>query len=214
MAAQAASREAALVLGAVKSGFRNNPGPPLLRRFTVGAGDTERGLDVGYRLGRSPLFTVDGEELAVTLIEAHPEAVELVVDGVRRRFDVRRYHNATHVDSALGSATFRPVDRFPSKEHQRPSGSLVAPMPGTVVKVLAAPGDTVAKGDPVVVIEAMKMEHTIGAAGDGTVAEILVAVGKQVDIDEVIAVIKADDTASSGDTPEPPGEGGEESAGG
>ena len=98
-----------------------------------------------------------------------------------------------HVDSALGSATFRPVDRFPSKEQQRPSGSLVAPMPGTVVKVLAAPGDTVTKGDPVVVIEAMKMEHTIGAAGDGTVAEILVAVGKQVDIDEVIAVIKADD---------------------
>jgi propionyl-CoA carboxylase alpha chain len=66
-------------------------------------------------------------------------------------------------------------------------------MPGTVVKVLAAPGDTVVKGDPVVVIEAMKMEHTIGAAGDGTVAEILVTVGKQVDIDEVIAVIKADE---------------------
>ena len=85
----------------------------------------------------------------------------------------------------------RAVDRFPSKEGQRPSGSLVAPMPGTVVKVLAAPGDTVAKGDPVVVIETMKMEHTIGAAGDGTVAEILVEVGRQVDIDQVIAVITA-----------------------
>jgi acetyl/propionyl-CoA carboxylase alpha subunit len=215
LAAQAASRAAAPVLDAVKSGFRNNPGPPSLRRFTVGAGDTERELAVGYRFGRSPLFTVDGEELSASLIEARPDAVDLVVDGVRRHFVVRRYvtrgsggvprSDSVHVDSALGSATFRPVDRFPSKEHQRPSGSLVAPMPGTVVKVLAAPGDTVAKGDPVVVIEAMKMEHTIGAAGDGTVAEILVAVGKQVDIDEVIAVIKADDDREgSGASPAPP----------
>ena len=194
LAAQAASRDAAPVLAAVRSGFRNNPGPPAMRRFTVGAGETERELTVGYRLGRSPLFTVDGEVLAVTLLDAQPEAVQLVVEGIRRRFDVRRYHNAVHVDSALGSAAFRVVERFPGKEGQRPSGSLVAPMPGTVVKVLAAPGDTVVKGDPVVVIEAMKMEHTIGAAGDGTVAEILVEVGHQVDVDQVIAVITAADS--------------------
>jgi biotin carboxyl carrier protein len=269
------------VLRAVGSGFRNNPGPPAVRRYT--AGDTE--LAVGYRLGRFPLFTVtvtvtgaggsgaggsgagaggsgaggsgaagsgaggsgaggsgaggsgaggsgaggsgaagaggdasvgagssggpgsvdgpgpadDGDRLAVTLLEARADAVELVVDGVRRRFDVRRYQprgsggvqrdGLVHVDSALGSAVLRPVDRFPDKDAQRPSGSLVAPMPGTVVKVLAAPGDRVLKGDPVVVIEAMKMEHTIGAAADGTVAEILVEVGRQVDIDQVIAVI-------------------------
>jgi biotin carboxyl carrier protein len=47
----------------------------------------------------------------------------------------------------------------------------------------------------------MKMEHTIGAAGDGTVAEILVAVGKQVDIDEVIAVITAADS-EGGENPD------------
>jgi biotin carboxyl carrier protein len=165
-----------------------------VRRYT--AGDTE--LVVGYRLGRAPRFTVDGEELAVTLLEARPEAVELVVDGVRRRFDVRRYEHSAHVDSALGSAVLRPVERFPAKDAQRPSGSLVAPMPGTVVKVLAAAGDTVAKGDPVVVIEAMKMEHTIGASGDGTVAEILVEVGRQVDIDQVIAVITGEDDEEGG----------------
>ena len=68
-----------------------------------------------------------------------------------------------------------------------------------MVKVLAAPGDTVVKGDPVVVIEAMKMEHTIGASGDGTVAEILVEVGRQVDIDQVIAVITSDDEEGDGE---------------
>jgi propionyl-CoA carboxylase alpha chain len=214
LAAQAANRTAATVLRPVRSGFRNNPGPPVVRRFIVGSGAAERELAVGYRLGRdtgvhlrhpsvaderrSSRFTVDGEALPVTLIDARPDVVDMVLDGVRRRFDVRRYDNAVHVDSALGSAAFRPVDRFPSKEGQRPSGSLVAPMPGTVVKVLAAPGDAVTKGDPVVVIEAMKMEHTIGAAGDGTVAEILVEVGRQVDIDEVIAVITAADDDSEG----------------
>jgi acetyl/propionyl-CoA carboxylase alpha subunit len=218
LAAQADSRSTAPVLAAVGSGFRNNPGPPAVRRYT--AGDTE--LAVGYRLGRAPLFTVavsvtgaggpeaagssgaagsvdgpgpadDGDRLAVTLLEARPDLVELVVDGVRRRFDVRRYQHSVHVDSILGSAVLRPVDRFPGKDAQRPSGSLVAPMPGTVVKVLAAPGDRVVKGDPVVVIEAMKMEHTIAAAADGTVAEILVEVGRQVDIDQVIAVVTGDD---------------------
>ncbi|MDQ1567043.1 MAG: propionyl-CoA carboxylase alpha chain [Actinomycetota bacterium] len=227
LAAQAAMRSAAPVLAAVGSGFRNNPGPPAVRRYT--AGDTE--LAVGYRLGRAPLFTVttsvtgaggpeaagsgaagavdgpgptdDGDRLAVTLLEARPDLVELVVDGVRRRFDVRRYQprgsggvprdDLIHVDSTLGSAVLRPVERFPDKDAQRPSGSLVAPMPGTVVKVLAAPGDRVVKGDPVVVIEAMKMEHTIGAAADGTVAEILVEVGRQVDIDQVIAIVTGDD---------------------
>ena len=197
LAAQAAGRAAAPVLRAVGSGFRNNPGPPAVRRFTAGA--TE--LTVGYRLGRAPRFTVDGEELAVTLLDARSDAVELVVDGVRRRFDVRPYQHSVHVDSGLGSAVLRPVDRFPAKDAHRPSGSLVAPMPGTVVKVLAAPGDHVAKGDPVVVIEAMKMEHTIGAAGDGTVTEILVEVGRQVDIDQVIAVITGDDEDGDAATP-------------
>jgi acetyl/propionyl-CoA carboxylase alpha subunit len=213
LAAQAENRNAATVLRPVRTGFRNNPGPPAVRRFIVGTGDAERVLEVGYRIGRdtgvqlrhpsvaderrSSLFTVDGEVLPVTLIDARPDAVDLVVDGVRRRVDVRRYDHAVHVDSAMGSAAFRPVDRFPSKEGQRPSGSLVAPMPGTVVKVLAAPGDAVTKGDPVVVIEAMKMEHTIGAAGDGTVHEILVEVGRQVDIDQVIAVITGADSEES-----------------
>jgi biotin carboxyl carrier protein len=59
----------------------------------------------------------------------------------------------------------------------------------------------VAKGDPVVVIEAMKMEHTIGAATDGTVAEILVEVGRQVDIDQVIAVITAAGEDEGGEAP-------------
>jgi 3-methylcrotonyl-CoA carboxylase alpha subunit len=61
------------------------------------------------------------------------------------------------------------------------AGSLTAPMPGKVIAFLARPGEAVAKGQALAVMEAMKMEHTITAPRDGTVAELLYAVGDQVD---------------------------------
>jgi 3-methylcrotonyl-CoA carboxylase alpha subunit len=59
-------------------------------------------------------------------------------------------------------------------------GGLVAPMPGKVVAVLVATGDRVSRGQPLVVMEAMKMEHTITAPSDGEVAEVRHGVGEQV----------------------------------
>ena len=59
-------------------------------------------------------------------------------------------------------------------------GKLAAPMPGKIVALLAAKGATVKKGTPLLVMEAMKMEHTITAPSDGTVAEFLFAPGDQV----------------------------------
>ena len=59
-------------------------------------------------------------------------------------------------------------------------GRLTAPMPGKVVAFLAAPGDVVKLGQPLAVMEAMKMEHTIRAPRDGTVQALLYAVGDQV----------------------------------
>ena len=59
-------------------------------------------------------------------------------------------------------------------------GRLTAPMPGKVIAVLVEPGAVVEKGTPLIVMEAMKMEHTIGAPAAGTVSEVLYAVGDQV----------------------------------
>ena len=60
------------------------------------------------------------------------------------------------------------------------AGSLAAPMPGRVVRVMTQPGARVAKGEPLVILEAMKMEHTIAAPSDGVVKEIHFADGEQV----------------------------------
>jgi len=70
-------------------------------------------------------------------------------------------------------------------------GALRAPMPGKIVATPAKPGDTVTKGQPVVVLEAMKMEHALVAPFDGVVGEMGVSVGDQVADGTVLAVIEA-----------------------
>jgi propionyl-CoA carboxylase alpha chain len=71
------------------------------------------------------------------------------------------------------------------------AGGLVAPMPGKVVKVLVAEGQEVTAGSPLLVLEAMKMEHTVRAADTGFVRALHVAVGDQVDTDRLLAVVTA-----------------------
>tara|TARA_R110002167_G_scaffold9437_4_gene42997 strand:+ start:2575 stop:4566 length:1992 start_codon:yes stop_codon:yes gene_type:complete len=72
-------------------------------------------------------------------------------------------------------------------------GALRAPMPGKIVATPAKPGDTVTKGQPVVVLEAMKMEHALVAPFDGVVGEVAVAVGDQVAADAVLATVQGSD---------------------
>ncbi|RQH05429.1 acetyl/propionyl/methylcrotonyl-CoA carboxylase subunit alpha [Paraburkholderia dinghuensis] len=71
-------------------------------------------------------------------------------------------------------------------------GRLTAPMPGKVIAVLVEPGATVEKGTPLIVMEAMKMEHTIGAPFAGKVTEVLYSVGDQVADGAQLLVLEAD----------------------
>jgi acetyl-CoA/propionyl-CoA carboxylase biotin carboxyl carrier protein len=70
------------------------------------------------------------------------------------------------------------------------AGTVRSPMPGTVLSVAVAAGDTVSAGQPLAVVEAMKMEHTVTAPLAGIVAELPVKAGQQVQMDETLAVIK------------------------
>ncbi len=137
-------------------------------------------------------FVVDG----VTVLEATPTLVRLEVDGVtsetRGHMWVREpgAPRDLWVDGPLRSALLREVPRFTDPADAVASGSLLAPMPGTVVKVVAEVGDAVATGDVVLVIEAMKMQHTVTAPHDGTVTEITIQPGAQVAAGEVLAVVE------------------------
>jgi len=70
-------------------------------------------------------------------------------------------------------------------------GTVRAPMPGTILAVHVTAGDTVRTGQPLLVVEAMKMEHTVTAPVDGVVSELTAKAGQQVPMDETLAVIEA-----------------------
>jgi propionyl-CoA carboxylase alpha chain len=86
-----------------------------------------------------------------------------------------------YVDGADGSTVFEVVPRFPLPDEAGLAGSLAAPMPGSIVRIRVEVGDPVVAGQPLVALEAMKMEHQVLAPCDGIVAEILVEPGQQVD---------------------------------
>ena len=91
------------------------------------------------------------------------------------------------VDSPLGPVQLVALPRFPDPDAAVAQGSLLAPMPGSVIRVGAAVGDTVTAGQPLIWLEAMKMEHTVTAPTDGVLAELNVKAGQQVDVGAVLA---------------------------
>jgi biotin carboxyl carrier protein len=99
---------------------------------------------------------------------------------------VGRNGDLRFVDADDGHVTFRLLPRLPDPARAVAAGSLVAPMPGTVLRVLVAAGDAVVAGQPLMVVEAMKMEHQISAPADGVVDTVLVVPGEQVDTGQVL----------------------------
>ena len=94
-----------------------------------------------------------------------------------------------YVDGPAGSLTLTERPRFTDPADAVASGSLLAPMPGSVVRIAAEVGAEVEAGAPVLVLEAMKMQHTVTAPHAGTVTEINVEPGQQVASGEVLAVV-------------------------
>jgi pyruvate carboxylase subunit A/propionyl-CoA carboxylase alpha chain len=123
----------------------------------------------------------------VGLVSAQPGRVVLAVDGVDRAFDVARYGADVFVDSPLGPVQLVALPRFGDPDAAVAHGSLLAPMPGSVLRIGAAVGDTVTAGQPLIWLEAMKMEHTVTAPSDGVLAELNVETGQQVDVGAVLA---------------------------
>jgi propionyl-CoA carboxylase alpha chain len=183
LAIDAAERAAAPVLRQVPSGWRNVVSQPRHVGF--------EGHDVAYRLGRNGL-DADGFD-GVTLVSSEPNEVVLDVDGVRRSFAVAVHLAEAYVDSALGPVHLRRVPRFVDPSEQVAPGSLLAPMPGSVVRIAVAVGDPVKAGDPILWLEAMKMQHKISAPADGVVAELPVREGQQIDVGAVLAVMTEGD---------------------
>jgi 3-methylcrotonyl-CoA carboxylase alpha subunit len=113
--------------------------------------------------------------------EAQPDGV-LSIRLDDRVFKARavRAGSDWHVFAAGEQRALRLKDTLPAEEGAARAGSLAAPMPGRIVQVMSRAGETVKKGQALLILEAMKMEHTITAPADGVVKEIHFAAGEQV----------------------------------
>jgi acetyl/propionyl-CoA carboxylase alpha subunit len=198
LALQAGNRADAAVWARMPSGWRNNPSTT--QQVLLDDGTAQR--LVSYVLGRdgSVSLSVDDEPVVVEPHALSATAVIATIDGVRHNFQVAVSgdNRTVDVDSALGSSSYVVVPRFTDPSELVAAGSLVAPMPGSVVRVLVEQGAAVGKGDPLIVLEAMKMEHTVASPAEGIVSEVRVSAGQQVDAGAVLVVV---DTGSDATEP-------------
>ncbi len=172
----------------------------------------------GFRLNRAAgadvVMAVEGERQTVTLVrdgqsgfcEAGPDGRKIDIDYGGPRYAPRppavtvggfqmgrhTLEDGSFVLFALGGGyRVAPYRATGVATADASDGALRAPMPGKIVAAPAKPGDAVTKGQPIVVLEAMKMEHALVAPFDGVVGEIGVAVGDQVPADAVLARVEA-----------------------
>jgi propionyl-CoA carboxylase alpha chain len=188
----------------IPTGWRNVTSAPQVTRFDHRGTEIEVGW-YGDRDGyRSADVYGDLGEARATTVEATTAGWRVSVDqaGLTRTYDVAIQADRVDVDSASGHVALTRVPRFVDPADQVAVGSLLAPMPGSVVAVRVAAGDSVASGATVLVMEAMKMQHTITAPTDGVVTDLSVAVGDQVSAGAVLAVVTPPETDTTTDAPE------------
>ena len=195
LADAAHNRATATVFGSIPSGWRNLASGYLVKTYLDDGGTEHR---IEYRFSRTGLV-LPGDE-SVRLVSATADEVVLAHDEVDHSFSVARYDQDVYVDSPRGPVHLVALPRFPEPGSAVEKGSLVAPMPGNVIRLGAAVGDTVTSGQPLIWLEAMKMEHTITAPADGVLAELNVATGQQVEVGAVLARVEApQDPEAKGD---------------
>ena len=144
-------------------------------------------IEIKYQLKRSGLFEVMGTNCKIHAVDESGIDVEV---GSHRFFA-----QVTHVDDQIlinmpfGDLDAVIVPRFLEPGNEIPEGGLVAPMPGKVIEVKVKKGDKVKAGDTLIIIEAMKMEHSIKATENGKVTKLMVSLNQQVDNGATLLVL-------------------------
>ena len=184
---QAGRRREADVLRSAPSGWRNLHSQDQHQAWQLG----DAVLDVGYRIaGSTFVATVDGREMSGRIFGTDATGIDLEAAGLRRRCRCEQAGGSVWVASDGGQTALTEVPRFGGTSSTTAAGrGPTAPVPGTVIAIEVSPGQRVAVGETLVVLEAMKLEHKIRAAAGGVVAEVRVRLGDKVDAHQLLVVI-------------------------
>ena len=144
-------------------------------------------IEIKYQLKRSGLFEVMGTNCKIHAVDESGIDVEV---GSHRFFaQVTRADDQILINMPFGDLDAVIVPRFLEPGNEVPEGGLVAPMPGKVIEVKVKKGDKVKAGDTLIIIEAMKMEHSIKATENGKVTKLMVSLNQQVDNGATLLVL-------------------------
>jgi 3-methylcrotonyl-CoA carboxylase alpha subunit len=167
------------ILSTIPQNFRNNPYRDPSIKLQAGASL----LNLSYRPIQSEpgtetylVYSDDWREEA-QVVSFDPGSIRLAIGGVHRQFRVTESGETLFVHCLEFSRAVTRLPRYPVPEVSAEQADASAPMPGQVLKVLVTPGQQVSAGDPLIILEAMKMEQTLKAAMDGFVEAVSVRPG-------------------------------------
>jgi propionyl-CoA carboxylase alpha chain len=194
LAAQQERRAAARVLKTISSGWRNNPSAKQQVRL-MHRGD-EIVTEYFHVAGGRFSYGINGHAGEARVVRSKDGRIELEIDGVQRSLSVLSDELNHWVHGPTGEVRLTEVPRFPEREREQIAGGYLAPMPGRIVALNVEVGQKVSAGEVLIIVEAMKMEHIIKCAEDGTVTELRVAKDDQVEAGQVLLVV---DTGKEGE---------------
>lgn len=152
-------------------------------------------FDIDYRVDSAELatftFWFENQEFSVSLDKLENDSLWLQINGLRHRFTVAQ-DNLSDVVWIHDGTTTQSVEVITLRHGQGAAnthGGLTAPLPGKILKVFVKNGDAVKIGDPLMIVEAMKMEHPIKANQDGKIAKLYYSVNDLVKLGDVLVEI-------------------------
>ena len=188
------NRKNAIVLRSIPSGWRNGR-LPAQEVSLLHSGEK---ITVSYKTKRDGSFVFNNGNTA-KIHHWSAEHIEAEIDGERMTSLITEGQGNVHLQTNRGTVSFEILPRFEPPVLQIAEGSLVAPMPGIVLEIKVSNGDTVAAGDTLLTLEAMKMEHHVKAPYKGTVEKILVSENQQLDNGVPLLVINPVEENKKGD---------------
>ena len=179
----------AAILPHVPPSYRNNPfrDPSVKLQIAGGA------FDVSWRAIGQETFAVECRDWQanVQLVSFERGCIRISIDGIQRMFRISEASGRFFVQSQLSSRVVMRSERYPRMHSASAHESAFAPMPGQVLRILVEVGQQITAGDPLVILEAMKMEQTLRAATDGVVEAVLVKQGDVVAPGDTLVKIAA-----------------------
>ena len=183
---QGENRNNADLLNEIPSGWRNSRLP----KQTISFKYLEQDITVAYRSNRNGFFDLNENSIA-RIIKWNKKEIDIEIDNKRFSSKVTKKGNRILVHMPWGDVLLEILPRFLVPGSKIETGGLKAPMPGKVIDLKIKVGSKVKKGDILVVLEAMKMEHQITATENGKVTELFIKEGNQIENGALLMVVEA-----------------------